>query len=139
MPRDQASTSPEGNGPRSDAAANSTQPASFEAGLAQLTEIVGRLEAGGLGLSESIDAYERGVLILKHLHDELSRAEARVRLLTGLDEEGQPIATPLSPPASGAAATASKPGKNLASRGTARGRSAAAKTLPGMDDPSDGV
>lgn len=138
MPRDHESTTPEGNGPRSDAAANSTQPTSFEAGLAQLTEIVSRLEAGGLGLSESIDAYERGVVILKHLHEELSRAEARVRLLTGVDEDGQPIATPLPLPAGGAAAAA-KPGKNPAPRGTAKGRSAAAKTLPGMDDPSDGV
>lgn len=136
MPRDQASTATEGDGPQHDAAANSTQPASFEAGLAQLTEIVGRLEAGGLGLSESIDAYERGVLILKHLHEELSRAEARVRLLTGLDEEGRPIATPLPSAASGAAAA--KPGKNPTQRGTAKGRSAAAKTLPGMDDPSEG-
>jgi exodeoxyribonuclease VII small subunit len=139
MPRDQESTTPEGNGPRNNAAANSTQPASFEAGLAQLTEIVSRLEAGGLGLSESIDAYERGVVILKHLHEELSRAEARVRLLTGVDEDGQPIATTLPLPAGGAAAAAAKPGKNPAPRGTAKGRSAAAKTLPGMDDPSGGV
>jgi hypothetical protein len=39
----------------------------------------------------------------------------------------------------GAAAAAAKPGKNPAPRGTAKGRSAAAKTLPGMDDPSGGV
>lgn len=139
MPRDHDPRATEGNGPRNDAATNSTQPASFEAGLAQLTEIVSRLEAGGLGLSESIDAYERGVLILKHLHEELSQAETRVQLLTGVDEDGQPMATPLPLPAGGTAAAAAKPGKNAAPRGTAKGRSAAAKTLPGMDDPSDGV
>jgi exodeoxyribonuclease VII small subunit len=71
--------------------ANPEQNPSFEAGLAQLGDIVNRLEGGGLGLSESIDAYERGVAMLGRLHAELADAEQRVRVLLGIDEEGRPI------------------------------------------------
>lgn len=123
------------------AAANSPQPASFETGLTQLTELVNRLETGGLGLSASIDAYERGVTILRQLHDELERAEARVRMLTGIDDEGRPVASPmaaaddqLAEPESSAVPEAPKPGKSPSSRGRSISTSMRAKTLPGMDD-----
>ena len=65
---------------------NTTQKPSFETGLSQLSDIVSRLESGGLGLSESITAYEQGVAILRRLHDELSHAEQRVSVLTRVDE-----------------------------------------------------
>lgn len=146
MPSDSEARAPEelsSNGqPQRDAAAsNSPQPASFEAGLAQLTELVNRLETGGLGLSASIDAYERGVVILRQLHEELARAEARVRMLTAVDDEGRPIAKPLATadgraaePESSAAPEVPKPGKTQPSRGKSMSKSTRAKTLPGMDD-----
>jgi branched-subunit amino acid aminotransferase/4-amino-4-deoxychorismate lyase len=43
--------------------AEAAQTAGFEAALGQLAELVSQLESGGLGLSESIDAYERGVAL----------------------------------------------------------------------------
>ena len=137
MPADNETTMPNGQPPRTAASSNSPQPPSFEAGLVQLTELVGRLEAGGLGLSESIDAYERGVAILRQLHDELAHAEARVRVLTGTDEDGRPTTAPLQPPAADgtAAAEGSKAGKNQ----SARGKSTRAKTLPGMDYSPESV
>ena len=137
MPADSETTMPNGQPPRTAASSNSPQPPSFEAGLVQLTELVGRLEAGGLGLSESIDAYERGVAILRQLHDELAHAEARVRILTGTDEDGRPITAPLQPPAAdGSAATeVPKAGKSQ----SVRGKSTRARALPGMDDSSDAV
>jgi exodeoxyribonuclease VII small subunit len=56
----------------------SPQPASFETALADLAELVSRLESGSLGLTESIAAYERGVGLLRRLHEELAVAEEKV-------------------------------------------------------------
>lgn len=113
-------------------------PPSFEEGLAQLAEIVARLEGGGLGLTESIAAYERGVTVLRGLHEELARAEERIRLLTAVDDEGRPVTVPFGDAAAGAAADAEKVGRRTASRGAAQRKTAAAPTLPGMDEvPGD--
>lgn len=121
------------------AAANSAQPPSFETGLAQLADLVARLEGGGLGLSESIAAYERGVAILRGLHEELARAEERIRLLTAVDETGQAITEPF-PTANGGAAdqaangAAEKVGRRPASRGSSNRKTSRPPTLPGMDE-----
>lgn len=121
------------------AAANSAQPPSFETGLAQLADLVARLEGGGLGLSESIAAYERGVAILRGLHEELARAEERIRLLTAVDETGQAITEPF-PTANGGAAdepangSAEKVGRRPASRGSSTRKTSRPPTLPGMDE-----
>jgi len=128
------------------------QTASFEVLLAQLGDIVNRLEGGGLGLSESIEFYERGVTILRHLHEELAGAEQRVRTLTGVDEEGRPISAAdegpgrtvetsdaaafgRTDPASGTEAEASA--LRTAARRRSPGRPARSKPLPGMDGDSD--
>ena len=63
---------------------------SFEESLAQLEETVQQLEAGQLGLSESLELYERGIKTLKECHQALSSAQRRIELLTGVDEEGNP-------------------------------------------------
>lgn len=115
---------------------NSAQSATFEAALAQLGELVARLESGGLGLSESIDAYERGVTILRRLHEELAAAEQRVAVLVRIGEDGRPVlaahestvvASPETAPATPARAS-----------GGARGRPRRPRSLPGMDDDSGG-
>jgi exodeoxyribonuclease VII small subunit len=124
------------NEPGSDAAAaNSAQPPSFEAGLSQLADLVNRLEGGGLGLSESIAAYERGVAILRGLHDELARAEERIRLLTAVDDTGRAV-TEAFPAAGGTAAdeATEKVGRRPASRSQTTRKTTRPPTLPGMDD-----
>ncbi|MFP6576563.1 MAG: exodeoxyribonuclease VII small subunit [Pirellulaceae bacterium] len=63
---------------------------SFEESLAQLEETVQQLEAGQLGLSESLELYETGIKTLKECHQALSAAQRRIELLTGVDEEGNP-------------------------------------------------
>jgi exodeoxyribonuclease VII small subunit len=110
---------------------NSPQIASFEEGLGMLGDIVARLESGALGLTESIAAYERGVGLLRRLHDELARADERVSVLVRIDEEGKPVLAPFgSEP--GEEDSSDQPGTRRRSRGKAsRGRS-----LPGMDDES---
>lgn len=116
-----------------------TQPAdaspTFEASLNQLGDIVARLESGSLGLSESIDAYERGVAILRRLHDELAAAEERVNVLVRIDEEGRPI---LEPAAAGGVAQAADSTQSAASRSprSQRSKHVRPRSLPGMDDAS---
>lgn len=113
-----------------------TQPAdaaaTFESALNQLGDIVARLESGSLGLSESIDAYERGVAILRRLHEELAAAEERVNVLVRIDDEGRPI---LQPAATGAspAADSTQPAAPRGPR-PPRAKTARPRSLPGMDD-----
>ena len=92
-----------------------------------------RLESGTLGLSASIAAYERGVTILRRLHDELAAVEERVKLLVQIDEQGRPVLAPLPQDAAPAAAAAKKAG----GRGGSAPKTSRAKTLPGMDDAAE--
>jgi exodeoxyribonuclease VII small subunit len=114
-----------------DAPSNSQQSTSFEEGLAHLSEIVGRLESGGLGLSESIAAYESGVTILRKLHTELATVEERVSKLVRIDEEGQPVLEPMS--ASEPPSPAAKAGRKAPPRSSSATRKRS-ESLPGMDD-----
>ena len=110
--------------------AEAAQPAGFEAALGQLAELVGQLEAGGLGLSQSIDAYEQGVSLLRRLHEELARAEERVSVLVRIDDEGRPV---LAPHAAADPTEAEQP----ATRRGGRARNGRTKSLPGMDETSE--
>ncbi|MCX7174316.1 MAG: exodeoxyribonuclease VII small subunit [Proteobacteria bacterium] len=56
-------------------------PASFEASLAELEAIVRDMEAGQLPLEESLAAYERGAVLLKHCQDALGAAEQKLKIL----------------------------------------------------------
>jgi len=116
------------------------RPESFEAALERLADLVAGLESGSLGLSESIAAYERGVGILKRLHDELAVAEERVKVLVRIDDEGRPVLEDSTVPAGpGAVAGDAPPAESpqpAAARPTraARPKAARPRPLPGMDD-----
>ena len=56
-------------------------PATFEASLAELEAIVRDMEAGQLPLEESLAAYERGALLLKHCQEALGAAEQKLKIL----------------------------------------------------------
>jgi len=110
-------------------------PATFEAALAQLAELVARLESGSLGLSESIDAYERGVTVLKRLHEELASAEERVSVLVRIDDEGRPILAPAATGGESAApAESAQPSGSRPASRAQRAKTSRARSLPGMDD-----
>ncbi|MFM8413410.1 MAG: exodeoxyribonuclease VII small subunit [Planctomycetota bacterium] len=113
--------------------AETTQPASFEDALNQLAELVSRLESGSLGLSASIDGYERGVALLRRLHEELARAEERVSVLVRIDDEGRPVLAPLE--------AAEQPGGDQStprrSRQGGRSKQPHTRALPGMDEASE--
>ena len=62
---------------------------SFEAALAELEQIVARLEGGKVELEESIKIYERGEALRKHCDAKLAEAEARIEKIT-LSPQGKP-------------------------------------------------
>jgi exodeoxyribonuclease VII small subunit len=56
--------------------------AEFEASLDALEQLVGKMEAGGMSLEESLAAYERGVGLYRKCQAALEQAELRVKLLS---------------------------------------------------------
>jgi exodeoxyribonuclease VII small subunit len=59
---------------------------SFEDALAELEQIVRRLEAGQVKLDEAIVAYERGAQLKQHCERKLNEAQHRVeRIVVGPD------------------------------------------------------
>ena len=60
---------------------HSDVPASFEAALAELEEIVARMEGGQLPLKESLAAYQRGAVLLQFCQAALKDAEMQVDVL----------------------------------------------------------
>ena len=75
-------------------------PLPFETALAQIEEIIVRIESGEVGLEESLAEYERGVTLITHCRGKLDAARQKVEDLTrklqqadagaddGADEEG---------------------------------------------------
>lgn len=62
---------------------------SFEDALSELERIVSKLEAGDVGLEQSIDIYTRGTQLREHCDNKLKNAKARIDKLT-LSNDGQP-------------------------------------------------
>ncbi len=65
---------------------------SFEQAMAELEDVVGRLERGDVALDESIALYERGAALKKRCEAKLKEAEEKVAAIT-LDAEGNPTGT----------------------------------------------
>jgi exodeoxyribonuclease VII small subunit len=68
--------------PRKPAEPEPSAIADFEASLDALEQLVGKMEAGGMSLEESLAAYERGVGLYRKCQSALEQAELRVRLLS---------------------------------------------------------
>ncbi len=66
---------------------------SFEKALAELENIVSKLEEGGLPLNESLSLFEKGVKRAKFLREELEKAEKKTEILLK-DESGEVKAEP---------------------------------------------
>ena len=63
---------------------------SFETALAELEQIVAKLESGQAPLAESIAIYERGEALKAHCEALLRSAEARIEKIT-LARDGRPV------------------------------------------------
>ena len=59
----------------------------FEQNLAELETLVRRLDGGELPLEEALAAFERGIGLVRRLHETLNQAEQRVEIITR-DREG---------------------------------------------------
>ena len=68
------------------------RPLPFETALAELEEIVRKLERGDVPLEESITIYERGEALKKHCEALLKKAEARIERIT-VGPDGQASGT----------------------------------------------
>ena len=83
---------------------NGNEP-TFEQALAQLEQIVQRLEKGELPLEESLKLYEEGVRLSRLCHGKLEEAEGRIELLVkdargdvATDRNGRPRTQPFARP-----------------------------------------
>jgi exodeoxyribonuclease VII small subunit len=64
----------------------------FEKALAQLEEIVAKLESGKVDLEQSIAIYEKGQALKDHCEKQLKDAETRIEKIT-LKPDGKPLGT----------------------------------------------
>jgi exodeoxyribonuclease VII small subunit len=63
----------------------------FEAAMAELEEVVRKLENGSVSLEDSIEFYTRGEALKKHCEAKLAEAEAKIEKIT-LAKDGTPKA-----------------------------------------------
>lgn len=63
--------------------ANAKLPASFEEAMAELKQLVTRMEAGELPLDASVAAYQRGAELVTFCAAQLEKVENQVRVLEG--------------------------------------------------------
>ena len=66
----------------------------FEDALAELEQLVQRLEKGELPLEESLQAFERGIALVRTLSERLAHVEQRVEVLLRSDA-GKAVVRPL--------------------------------------------
>ena len=64
-------------------AVQASAPASFEAAMAELTELVAQMESGTLALEASVSAYARGAELVKYCATQLEKVESQVKVLEG--------------------------------------------------------
>jgi len=65
---------------------------SFEQAMAELEQVLGKLERGDVALDESIALYERGAALKARCEAKLKEAEEKVASIT-LDADGTPTGT----------------------------------------------
>ncbi|MET0544460.1 MAG: exodeoxyribonuclease VII small subunit [Variovorax sp.] len=58
-----------------------TLPASYEAGLQELEQLVAALESGQLPLDELLGSYQRGAALLQFCRDKLQAVEDQIKVL----------------------------------------------------------
>lgn len=95
---------------------------SFEQALAELETILRELEDGTTNLEDALARYERGVGLLRQCYAQLRDAEQKVKVLTGLSDDGE---------------AELKTYDHVASFDTAKGsvrKSGKSPRLPGIDD-----
>ncbi|HEY7117416.1 MAG TPA: exodeoxyribonuclease VII small subunit [Tepidisphaeraceae bacterium] len=73
---------------------NQTPPKSFEDAVAELEQILARIESGELGLEETLLQYERGNFLIQHCRDVLNAAEKQIEVISK-GPDGAPVSRSL--------------------------------------------
>lgn len=76
--------------------ADSENPPNFDRTLAELEQVVARLEEGELTLEESLRQFEQGVHLTRLCQEALSQAEQKVQILLA-DEQQSESLQPFAP------------------------------------------
>jgi len=58
-----------------------TDPASYEAALEELEQLVGRIESGQLPLDQMLSGYQRGAVLLAFCRDRLEAVQDQIKVL----------------------------------------------------------
>jgi exodeoxyribonuclease VII small subunit len=61
--------------------ATNTPPASYEAALEELEQLVGRIESGQLPLEQLLTGYQRGAELLNFCREKLKAVEDQIKVL----------------------------------------------------------
>jgi len=68
---------------------NSISKLSFEQAIKQLTGIVSKIEQGEIPLQDSLTQYEKGMTLIKHCRQILTKAEKRIEKISESQPEAQ--------------------------------------------------
>jgi exodeoxyribonuclease VII small subunit len=85
---------PKDGGPATDGGAGPAARPAYEQARDELTELVKRLEAGGLTLEQSLDLWERGEKLAAICEEWLEGARARLARAMAQRGDGQPAERP---------------------------------------------
>ena len=69
------------------------EPPDFEKALAELEQIVERMEQGELSLDESLKQFERGIALTRSCQTALQQAEQKVEILLRKSGDPEPFVT----------------------------------------------
>ncbi len=67
--------------PKSPAASPASMPATYEAALEELDQLIGRIESGQLPLEQMLAGYERGAQLLAFCRGRLEAVETQIKVL----------------------------------------------------------
>ena len=59
----------------------SSMPASYEAAVQELEQLVSRIESGDMPLEQLLSGYQRGAELLKYCRDKLEAVEGQIKVL----------------------------------------------------------
>ena len=76
MPKTPVQAQPQAAGPT-----QNTAPASYEAALEELEQLLARLESGKMPLDQLLGGYQRGAELLKFCRDKLEAVENQIKVL----------------------------------------------------------
>ena len=64
---------------------NNTSKMGFEQAIGELSDIVAKIEQGRIPLQDSLQQYERGMTLIKHCREILSKAEKKIEKISAED------------------------------------------------------